>query len=178
MESIDKKDKEYDSEKYKFLYEYKKYHLDILRDNYKELENKASKYLTFITLFLTVTTVLCRTYLTETQPIETRGAMYYASLILLIIFVFAIFPVLRWLFLCLKINKLGEIPKTGIKEYVKENEKETVYMGLSDRIDEVVASYKKINNEKAAYLKKAFAEILWCSLIFLAFIITFILNKF
>lgn len=178
MDKIDENENEFDTEKFKFLYEYKKYHLDILRDNYKELENKATKYLTFITLTLTVITVLCRAYLTECQPISTRGVMYYISLIFLILFVIAVFPILRWLFLCIRINKVGDLPKSGTKEYFLENIKDTVYLGISDRLDEVIDSYKKINKEKAKYLKKAFEEIKVCSLIFFTFIITFLLNKF
>ena len=96
----------------------------------------------------------------------------------MIFFVVSIFPVLRWLFLCLKINKVGDLPKNGVQLYVQGNIKEVVYLGLTERLDQIIDSYKKNNSEKANYLKKAFDEIRWCSLIFLAFIITFILDKF
>lgn len=158
------------------MYEYKKYHLDILRDDYKDLENKATKYLTFVTLILTISSVFLRSFLTE--HVVEKGVMYHLSLILLIGFVIAIAPVLRWLFLCIKINKLGDLPKDGMKPYFLENIKETVYIGTADRLDQIIESYKKVNKEKAAFLKKAFEEIKWSSLIFIAFVIVFLINKF
>lgn len=166
----------YDSDKFKFLYEYKKYHLDMLRDDYKDLENKATKYLTFVTLILTMASIFLRDYLT--LPVSEKGLWYYSSLVLLIMFVIAISPVLRWLFLCIKINKLGDLPKEGMKPYFLENIKETVYIGTADRLDQIIESYKKLNMEKAAFLKKAFEEIKWSSLIFIAFVIVFLINKF
>lgn len=166
----------YDSDKFKFMYEYKKYHLDMLRDDYKDLENKATKYLTFVTLILTISSIFLRFYLTE--HVVEKGVMYYLSLILLIVFVIAIAPVLRWLFLCIKINKLGDLPKEDIKQYFLSQIKETVYIGISDRLDQIIESYKSVNSEKAAFLKKAFDEIKWCSLIFIAFVIVFLINRF
>lgn len=163
-----------DSDKFEFLYDYKCLHLSILRDDYKELENKATKYLTFITFVLTIVTFLFRSYIIE--PDTTKGILYYLSLALLFIYVISVFPPLRQLFLCIKISKLGDLPVDGVRQYFLDHSKETVYLGMSDRLDQIIDIYKKINLEKAGYLKNAFKEIKTCSIIFLLFIITFFAN--
>ncbi len=165
-----------DSDKFEFLYDYKAFHLDLLREDYKELENKATKYLTFITIVLTIISILFRSYLIESEA--SKDFLYYASLVTLMIYVISVFPPLRYLFSCIKINKMGDLPQKGVREYILENSKETVYLGMADRLDEIIDIYKKVNAEKADYLKKAFEEIKVCSLIFLLFIILFLAHKF
>lgn len=158
-----------DSDKFEFLYDYKVFHLELLREDYKELENKATKYLTFITIVLTIISILFRSYLIESET--SRDFLYYTSLITLMIYVISIFPPLRWLFLCIKINRMGDLPQNGVRDYFLNNIKETVYLGMADRLDQIIDTYKDVNAEKAEYLKKAFEQIKICSIIFLLFII-------
>ena len=48
----------------------------------------------------------------------------------------------------------------------------------SDRLDQIIDTYKDVNAEKAEYLKKAFEQIKICSIIFLLFIIKYLFSSY
>ncbi len=69
--------KEIDSEKYKLLYEYQKNQFDIVKNHYSKLEDKASKYLTFLGIVITAYTLMSKFYIFDYQVNEPTTLIYY-----------------------------------------------------------------------------------------------------
>ena len=58
---------EVDISKYAALYEYQKNQFSIVKGHYEKLEDKATKYLTYLSIFITAFSLLAKYYFIDTN---------------------------------------------------------------------------------------------------------------
>ena len=85
-----------DLEKYKALYDFQKYQFDTIKAHYSKLEDKAIKYLTYTSVFITAFSLIAKYYLIDQEVIPN-----------VYIFTLTSFYIgLTFIFLCLAIGKI------------------------------------------------------------------------
>lgn len=172
--------KEVDSEKYKLLYEYQKNQFDIAKNHYSKLEDKASKYLTFLGIVITAYTLMSKFYIFDYQIDAPKSFSYY----FIFLYIGTTFCLLcdcsATLFKCLKVEDVSRPSGSQMMiDYIENNERNSVYKGLAQHYKETIESYLEKNEIKANLLKKSYEKIRLCStslvfMIILIFIIKFI----
>lgn len=164
-----------DKDSYKVLFEYQTKQLDLIKARYAGLENKASKYLTFISLIIAAISIFSKQYLFDNVD---KNTLYYIILALIILTFLSLCSIARFLFQVLKVESVGKLDtsKDTLKLFV-DHKIEHVYYNLSKRIVEVVDLYEAGCSVKVDYLKRAFSEIKFCGLLFILTVILIIIDS-
>ncbi|EPF72573.1 hypothetical protein GCM10025882_31990 [Acinetobacter gyllenbergii] len=166
---------ELDKDSYKALFEYQTKQLDLIKARYAGLENKASKYLTFISLIIAALSIFSKQYLFDNS---SKGGLYCFIVVLIVLTFFSLCSIARFLFQALRVESVAKLD-TGI-ETVKlfvEHEISHVYYNLSKKIVEVIDLYEAGCLIKVDYLKRAFSEIKFCGIMFILTVILIIIDS-
>ncbi len=168
-----------DSEKYKLLYEYQKSQFEIAKNHYSKLEDKASKYLTFLGIVITAYTLISKFYLFDYKINDAKNWLYYIIFIYICITFYLLCDCARTLFNCLKVEDLSRpsSSKTMI-DYIEANNRNTVYLGLSHHFKASIESYHEKNKIKSDLLKQSHEKISLSSGSLAIVIVLIFINKF
>ncbi|WP_284115679.1 hypothetical protein [Acinetobacter pittii] len=166
---------ELDKDSYKALYEYQTKQLDLIKSRYARLEDKASKYLTYISLIVAALSIFAKEYLFGAQP---KGILFYIVIFLIILNFFSLCAIARFLFQAIRVESVAKLD-TGLEtvRLFVEHELPHVYYNLSKRIVEVIDLYEEGCKIKVGYLKRAFSEIKFCGIMFIITVILIIIDS-
>ena len=161
-------------EKQKVLFEFYKSELDVIKGDFYKLEDKASKYLTALTLLTTVLVVLVK------DVFEGIGfnLMSFSMLSIFVLIILSSAASWRFVFMILRPMDVKELPSyMRIVDYFNNTRLEEFYYGITHSYIGVIESYKACTNEKSDYLKRAFSEIKTTGLLIIVLIILIMLDK-
>lgn len=171
--------KEIDSEKYKLLYEYQKNQFDIVKNHYSKLEDKASKYLTFLGIVITAYTLMSKFYIFDYQINEPTDFIYYIIFTYIGITFYLLCDCSATLFKCLKVEDVSRPSGSQLMiDYIEENERNSVYRGLAHHYKESIESYLEKNELKANLLRLSYEKIRLCSSSLVVMIVLIFIRKF
>ena len=169
---------EVDISKYAALYEYQKNQFSIVKGHYEKLEDKATKYLTYLSIFITAFSLLAKYYFIDTNIKAPFFLTCLTSLYLALTFIFVCLASGK-LFSCLQVKEVFQVNTDDqMIDYFQNNKIATVYLGLAHHYKKVISSYTEKNDEKANLLHKAFDYIQLAGAILVIVIILIILGKF
>jgi len=147
-----------DSEKYKFLFEYQKNQFDEEINRYRRLEEKALKYLNVITFALGAYLFLIRQIIEQVIP----PTNLLEWLITISVFITFICFLSSWslIFRAIKLSDIVKMPSNDDTIlYLKNNTKETVYLGLSKKYSEAIKKVEENYSKKLDFVQKAYTDI-------------------
>ena len=163
--------KELDVEQYKAVYEYQQKQFEQAKNQSIRLDDKASKYLTFTALIITAISLFAKQYFFDTKA-DDYSILFYLILTSIILSLFSLITIARFLFLCLRVNEVEKLSsKLEMVEYWLDNPKESVYYELSKQLSGIIDKYDSANEFKVQNLNKAFDEIKFCGLLLLGSVI-------
>lgn len=146
---------------YKALYEHQKYQYEIEKNAYGKLEDKASKYLTLLTVVITAYTAIIGIFL-KLSLFDVNPLISFLC-IFLIVFSF-IFFCFSWysIFRCLRLQEVFRLESNQemINYFLDQEYLETVYVYLSEKYDIVIQRYIEQNKKKVTLIKNGYNEII------------------
>lgn len=156
---------EVDVEKYKLLFDYFKNQYEIAMQSYHKLEDKATKYVTLLTILITAYSLIAKTVFIDSKIMCN---WYYIILYGLLIFtLLAIGSAWRFIFNCISLNDVGRMPnKQDTIDWFHDNERAGIYLGLVERYKESITIYENLNKHRTDNLNKAFDEIKFSGIAF------------
>ncbi|MGR2826335.1 hypothetical protein FY048_12545 [Acinetobacter sp. 1124_18A] len=169
MEEQAKKEAELNSENLKFLYEYLSKQYEHVKTQTVRLDDKATKYLTFVTIVMATIGIISRYYFFE---ISSYSFISTLPIIFLCISFFLILHISRYLLLVLKVTDVNKFSATSqMNSYIKTNNIDVIYEGLSDDLSTIIESYERSLANKKKKLEKSYraTSILGVILILLLF---------
>ncbi|MFW1761034.1 hypothetical protein [Acinetobacter calcoaceticus] len=155
-----------DKDKYKALYEYQKAQFDDEKTRYSKLEDKATKYLTSLTVVISAYVLLVSKFI-ETG--KTNFCLTYSLIIFFIILTFLSFCS-AWFFIfkSLKLQEVKKMPSDHqLIEFFLDNELPTVHWDLAEKYDEVIKWYRNKNHDKTRLMQQGYNEIIHSGLFFI-----------
>lgn len=156
---------ELDIEKYKFLFDYFKSQYEIAMQSYHKLEDKAAKYLTLLAILVTAYSLIAKTIFLDTV-IECKW-YYFILYFLMLLTLVAIGSAWRYIFNCISLNQVARMPnEQPIVDWVNENTRAGVYLGLVSNYQECIKVYEEHNKIRTENLNNAFKEIKFSGLVF------------
>ncbi|ENW20950.1 hypothetical protein [Acinetobacter haemolyticus] len=166
---------DFDKDSYKALYEFQTKQLDLLKARYAGLENKASKYLTFISLIIAALSIFTKQYFFDNYE---KGILYYIIVILIILTFISLCVIARFLFQAIRIETVAKLDTSleTVNLFV-HHDLSLVYYNLSKRMVEVIDKYEEGCKVKVDFLKRAFNEIKSCGILFILTVILIIIDS-
>lgn len=163
-------------DKFKVLYEYYKFLYEDEKSRYSRLEDKSTKFLTFLAILSSTYFLFVRFYLFNDSSISD---CFYFLNILLIITTIVLFSI-AWYhtFMGLKIMGTDRLPSK--KEFIVSFEKSSLpsfYVHSSKIFMRLVDDYRKIGAIKYQSVKKAYNFILLSGISFIISILLFIFSR-
>ncbi|MGB8808564.1 MAG: hypothetical protein WCD17_04260 [Acinetobacter calcoaceticus] len=179
VEEVDKKLKaekeaELNSEKLKFLYEYLSKQYEHTKTQTVRLDDKATKYLTFVTIVMATIGIISRYYFFE---ISSYTFISTLPIIFLFISFALILHISRYLLLVLKVvdvNKFSTKPE--MSDYIKTNNIDDVYDGLSTDLSKIIQSYDKSLGNKKKFLEKSYGATSILGVILILLLLSIIID--
>ncbi|MEO3355767.1 hypothetical protein [Acinetobacter haemolyticus] len=157
-------------EKYKVLFDFYKSEADAQRNEYFKYEDKASKYLTALTILSTILLFVMKDVIFQLTFDLFSFVIFSAFAFTSISFAAS----WRFIFMVLKTQGIKSFPYDNENiEYFDNNNLDVFYYSMSKQYVEVIESYKTAILEKANYLERAFREIKVSGLL-LVFLLTLI----
>lgn len=169
----------------KALYEYFQKLVEHEKNRFQKLEDKASKFLTMISVIITAFLVVINNFsnnLVSLCSLSIALQFYQVILIILLIFLFSSLSV-SWLYLLriLKPKTTRHLPSTQetINAYVQNaNRLNEIYEDNAKKMKEVIDEYKSANKIKATFLEKAYQYISISGVLFVIIIPLSIIYKY
>lgn len=179
IEDVDKKLKaekeaELNSEKLKFLYEYLSKQYEHVKAQTVRLDDKATKYLTFITIVMATIGIISRYYFFEISSYSFISTM---PIIFLCISFALILHISRYLLLVLKVAGVNKFSgQTEMNNYIKTNSIDDVYEGLSDDLSTIIQSYDRSLVNKKKFLEKSYGATTILGIILILLLLSIIID--
>lgn len=175
-ENMDREYKTY-KDKYELFYQYSRLAYETEYDRYRKLDDKASKYLSFISIFIVAFTFLLRfsgeALFPPVDKLAWLACMTFAFTFILFLVVFS------YIYRALKIRGLPGLPCGKNIYQVGENENiTTTYHRLTERLNVDTKEISTINTQKAQYLVKALNYSAWAIAMFTLSLILIIFYHF
>lgn len=168
---------EVDIAKYEALYEYQKNQLAVVKSHYEKLEDKAIKYLTYLSIFITAFSLLAKYYFIDEEIKVPIFLISLTSLYFSLTFIFVCLASGK-LFSCIQVKDVFQVNTSEeMIAYFQENKIATVYLGLAHHYKDVISTYTEKNHEKAKLLQNAFEHIRLAGASLVIVIILIILGK-
>jgi len=147
-------------ERYKFLYELSRKALDEELDRYKKLDEKASRFLSILSIVIVAYTTLINAASSKISPVSTTGPAGWLFMGLTVITFIALFS--SW-FRIFNSIRLAESPRVDIGEHANllaaHEDVLTMYNSLALSCQEAVAHARKNLEKKTDSLRSAYKEI-------------------
>jgi hypothetical protein len=164
---------EVEIDKYKCLYEYERNLFEEESGRYRRLEDKAMKYLSATTLAIGAYLFLVRGIIEDLIP----PSNYIEWFVLISVgFTFAAF-ISSWSFIfrAIKLTDIVKMPSDEVTiSYFKNNDLDTVYLGLSKQYSIGIKVIEKNYENKLELVRKAYSEIMltgWALVVSIIFIL-------
>ncbi|AYY91205.1 MULTISPECIES: hypothetical protein [Acinetobacter] len=165
-----------DKDRYKALYEYQKAQFDDERTRYSKLEDKAAKYLTFLTIIISAYILLVSKFINTSNNIY---CLTYAIIIFFVILTFFSFCG-AWfsIFKSLRLQEVKKMPSDGeLIEFFESNELPSVYLGLAENYSEAIEWYRIKNHDKTTLMQQGYKEIFHTAIFFIISILLIFLTQ-
>jgi hypothetical protein len=165
-----------DKDKYKALYEYQKAQFDDEKTRYSKLEDKATKYLTSLTIVISAYILIVGKFIGASNTIF---CLTYALIIFFIVLTFLSFCS-AWfsIFNSLKLQEVKKMPSDHhLIEYFLDNELPTIYWDLAEKYDEAIKWYRNKNHDKTVLMQQGYNEIIHSGIFFVISIFFIFLTK-
>lgn len=164
MSEADEKERKEKVDRYKVLFDFYKSECDNLRNEFYKVEDKASKYLTSLSILSGVFLLLFK------EMIKDIGCnlldWFLAFLLTIALLSFA--SSWRFIFMAMKPVKLKSMPFNDKNiQYFDDNKLDVFYYSMAKQYVEVIESYKSTISYKTSFLVKAFKEVKCSGLILL-----------
>ncbi|MGK9417199.1 hypothetical protein ACSSUR_13755 [Pseudomonas cedrina] len=147
-------------ERYKFLYELSRKALDEELDRYKKLDEKASRFLSILSIGIVAYTALLNAGASKIFPLHCSGAAEWVFVILAVLTFIALLS--AWLRIFYSI-KLAKSPRLAIDAntnlMAEEEELISMYYALALSCQTAQVTARKILEEKTGFLESAYKEI-------------------
>jgi hypothetical protein len=161
-----------DLEKYKLLYEYQKDQFEKEIERFRRLEDKATKYLSSMTIAMGAYLFLARWAIENTIP--PKGPIEWCVVISMISTFVAFMSSFSFFLRTTNLSGIVKMPAdSALIDYFHENQRPTVLLGLSKKYADGVARMEESYEIKLGFVKKTYSEIVftaWSLSISVAFI--------
>lgn len=167
----------FDRERYKALYEYQKIQFDDKRNHYYKLEDKSSKYLTFLTIFTPIY-VFTFTFIFKDLDFCKSIIIFSLAAFLVTFSLICFCSAWSYIFRSLKLMDIPEMPSDikHIKMY-DDYILESIYCHKADLYREAIEQYKISNDEKIRLINLAYKDIAFGSASFMISIVLLLIIK-
>ncbi len=164
MPQTEEKDKKAVIDRYKVLFDFYKSEFDSLRGEYYKVEDKASKYLTSLSILSGVLVLLFKDIV---ENFEFN--LINSTILILITLASASFAASwRFIFMTMQPIKLKSIPfNLQNIDYFNKNDLDVFYYSMANQYMEIIESYKSAISYKTSFLTKAFYEVKCAGLLLL-----------
>ena len=170
-ENIDKK------ELYKALCEYQKTQFEDEKSQYFKLEDKSSKYLTFLNIFIPLY-IFCFTYFLKDLPESTNSFLKYLLISTVVLSLIAFCSAWSLIFRSLKLMSVPKMPSDqNLMNLYYKNTLSDLYLYTADRYRQAIDVYKSVNNEKIKLINRTYSDIAFGSWIFVISILMLLIIK-
>lgn len=167
-------DNKLDQEIYKVLYDFQLKGLESIKALHAKLEDKAAKYLTFISIIIAALTIFSKQYFFDKTE---KDFFFYIVLILITLIFISLCTIARNLFQVMEVSKVGKLENNQqMINFFTQNEITTIYYNLSMDLASIIKIYEDRNAEKVEYLNKAFKEIKFCGLMFILTVLLIVIS--
>lgn len=164
LSEIDKQERKEKVDRYKVLFDFYKSEYDSLRNEYYKVEDKASKYLTFLSVLSGAFLLLFKDSIERVE----LNPLNILMLFLLTLLVITLSTSWRFIFMSIATIELKNIPFNNENiEYFDKNYLDVFYYSMAKQYVEVIDSYKSAIKIKTDFLSKAFSEVKITGLILL-----------
>ena len=161
-------------ERYKFLYELSKKSLDEELERYKKLDEKASRFLSILSVGIVAYTALINAAAPKIGPVSSAGWLSGLFIGLSVITFIALFS--SWFRIFTSI-RLADVPKVEIGETANtlaaDEDLITMYYALAISCQEVQAHAKELLKDKTRWLQSAYREIQFSTYSLMASLLTY-----
>ncbi|WP_336931454.1 hypothetical protein [Acinetobacter bereziniae] len=171
---IEDKEAELHTEKLKFMYEFQCEQYDIARAQTSKLDDKAAKYLTFVTIVMATLGIISRYYFFEISKYN----FYSVVSAVLLCFAFAlILNTSRLLFSSLQLKEVYKL-STGadMNQYIIASNLDDVYKDISDDLSQINESYRTSAESKKDFLTEAYKEISFLGIVLVLLLLSIIVD--
>lgn len=156
----------YDREKYKTLYEYQKDQFDDEKQRYSKLEDKATKFLTALTIVISTYTLIVGKFL-ESLPTDINAFLKWSCYILIFLTFLCFCSAWSFIFRTLKLRDVPKMPSDKATiEYFLDNHLESIYWDRAEKYSEAINMYRNQNKEKTDLISNAYRDIAFASWVF------------
>lgn len=179
VEEVDKelraeKEVELNSENLKFLYEYLSKQYEHVKAQTARLDDKATKYLTFVTIVMATIGIISRYYFYE---ISSYSFMSTIPVIFLCVSFALILHISRYLLLVLKVADVNKFSgQKEMNDYIKTNSIDNVYQGLSEDLSTIIQSYDRSLVNKKKFLEKSYGATTILGIILILLLLSIIID--
>lgn len=161
------------SERYKALYDYQEKQFNYAKERYFKLEEKSFRYLTFLTIVISVYTLVLK----SSFEIEHHYSFsLYILNFLLILSIVSLSSAWSFIFRSLKLMNIP-VPAYDEKliDFFRDTEHlESVYQDRAKKFHLAIKDFEIVNKEKINLIEKAYSEIsfgIWCFVIFISLLL-------
>ena len=175
-EELKDKEAEIHTEKLKFMYEFQCEQYDIAKGQTARLDDKATKYLTFVTIVMATLGIISKYYFFE---ISQYNFYSKASVFFLCVAFVLILNISRSLFLSLKVKELYKL-STGadMNNYIITNKLDDVYEGLSNDLSKINDSYASSAQSKKKFLEYAYKETSFLGIVLVLLLVSIMVDLY
>ncbi|MDV8151052.1 hypothetical protein KWF06_01545 [Acinetobacter baumannii] len=159
-----------DKEKYKVLYEYQKFQFEEERGHYFRLEDKAAKYLSFLTLSIPLYLFLFSNIISKI-PIETNCILYFCLFFSILLSIACFCSAWSLIFRSMKLRDIPKLTSDQVLiDYFLDHDIATVFWDRAEKYGDAIKAYDLVNKEKIKLMRIAYKEIAFGSSFFMVFI--------
>lgn len=147
-------------EQYKFLYELSRRALDEELDRYKRLDEKASRFLSILSIGIVAYTALLNAGASKIFPLHSAGPAAWLFVALAVLTFIALLSSWFRIFCSIKLSSSPRVSIGSAANTLAEDEDlVTMYYMLSISCQNAVASARTVLTKKTDYLESAYKEI-------------------
>lgn len=161
-------------ENLKFLYEFQNKQYEHVKAQTVRLDDKAAKYLTFITIVMATIGIISRYYFFEISQYNLFSKL---SVFFLCIAFAVILNISRLLFSSIKVTEVFKLQTDPeMNEYISKNNLDEVYLGLSNDLSQINKSYASSLVNKKKILDNAYKEITFLGIVLVLLLTSIIIE--
>lgn len=166
-----------DRDTFKALYEYQKIQFDEEKTRYSKLEDKATKFLTSLTVVISAFTLIVGKFV-ESMPQDTNCILKWSFFIITALTFFCFCSAWSCIFRTLK---LRDVPKMSSDlttiDFFLDNSLDSVYWDRAEKYSNAIDLYRIQNKDKTDLMSTGYMEITFASWLFVVSICLMVIIK-
>lgn len=166
-----------DREKYKALYEYQKLQFEDEKGQFFRLEEKAIRYLSFLTLSIPIYLFIFNFLLNKLQD-SINCFLYFVVFFSFLFSILCFCSAWSLIFRSIKLMKIPKLPSDKqLIDFFLDNDLATVYWDRAEKFSEAITIYMRLNEKKINLINLAYNEITFGSWAFVISIGLLVMTK-